>query len=111
MQDKTLLTIALTTGFIGLAALFIILETSNLEETPLNEIETDNGMVKIIGTVSNTRQTEKTTFLSIEQTSTINAVIFEPVSIQKNQKVEIIGTTDEYQGETEILVEKIRVLG
>ncbi|RJQ15550.1 hypothetical protein C4573_05315 [Candidatus Woesearchaeota archaeon] len=111
MEDKTLLTIALIISSLGIVFLFFIVQFSSLESISLDNIETvdEDTTIKIVGTVERISAKENATFLDISQKTTITAVIFENVSVQKGNLVEITGKLSEYKGEKEIIVDVLTI--
>jgi DNA/RNA endonuclease YhcR with UshA esterase domain len=68
--------------------------------------------VKILGRVTRFTETENVYFIEIQQPSTIDVLIFknEPLSLTEGDNIEIIGKIDEYEGEMEIIGNRIRVI-
>lgn len=110
MKDKTLLNLALISGIIGVVSLFLIMHFSPVKEYNIQELsnETDGKSVKISGTIQRVTNTEKTTFIEIAQTCSITGIIFENITLQKGEKVQVTGKLSEYNGKKEILVDEIK---
>ena len=68
--------------------------------------------MKILGRVTRFTETENVYFIEIQQPSTIDVLIFknEPLSLTEGDNIEIIGKIDEYEGEMEIIGNRIRVI-
>lgn len=116
MKEKTLLRIALISGIIGLVILFIISDNLEIKEKDIDKINKANVEedVKLIGTISRITNLEKVTFIELEQPATMTIILFKDknknITLYKGDKVEIIGEIDEYNGELEVIAQRIRVL-
>jgi DNA/RNA endonuclease YhcR with UshA esterase domain len=70
-------------------------------------------MVKIRGVVSNVIDAESVAILEVTQPQEITVVMFkdgESIELDKGNEIEVIGRVDEYQGELEIIAERIRII-
>ncbi len=117
MKEKTLLKAALITSLTGLIALYIISSNLDIGETNIEKISIENKdeFVKLKGVVSKVVNAEKVSILEITQPQKIKVVLFKNknrnISISEGNEVEIFGKVDEYEGEMEIIAERIRVIG
>ncbi|MBW2976576.1 exodeoxyribonuclease VII large subunit [Candidatus Woesearchaeota archaeon] len=115
MKEKTLLKIALICSLSGLLILFLISNNLEIKEKNIEKITLDNKdeFVKLTGTVSNIIDTEKVAIIEIVQPQKITVVMFKneniTVPIQKGSEVEVIGKVDEYEGQLEIIAERVRI--
>ncbi|MFH1590265.1 MAG: hypothetical protein ABIB43_06885 [archaeon] len=109
MKDSTLLKSALICSIIGISFLFLILQTTELDETRIDSLETMNegDSVKVIGVVDEVTRRNNITFLTISQKVIITGIIFDDVELKKGANIVIYGELETYNGEKEILIEKI----
>lgn len=114
MKEKNLLKIAFICGILGVVILFLISENTEISEKDIDKINKDNleENVKLKGRITKITQLDKVTFIELEQPSTITVIVFkdENLSLYKGDDVEIIGEIEEYEGELEVIAERIRVL-
>ena len=114
MKEKTLLKIALICGIIGLIILFIISDNLEIKEKDIDKINKANVEedVKLIGKISKITQLDKVAFIELEQPATMTIIVFKDknLSLYKGDNIEIIGEIDEYNGELEVIAQRIRVL-
>ncbi len=117
MKESTLLKIALIASLSGLLALYLISGNIELKEKNIEKITLENKdeFVKLKGIVSNVVNSEKVMILEITQPNEITVVLFKnnnsSIRINKGNEVEIFGKVDEYQGNMEIIAERVRVIG
>lgn len=111
MKDSTLLRISLTTTIIGLISLFIILQTVELEETSFDSLndKDEDEIVKIKGVIEKVTNKAELTIITLSQKVLLKGVIFENITLSKGLEVEVIGRVSNYNGEKEILIEKISI--
>lgn len=115
MQEKTLLKLCFLCSIIGIVSLFFTNKFVQLEQVEISQLKEGMNYARVLGEIK-TKYTSKTqtTFLDLEDESgTIKAVIFKGVStngVQKGDFVEIVGEVQEYKGEPELIVKKIRKL-
>ncbi len=111
MKEKTLLKIALVASCIGLLLLFIFSKNIEVNEATIDKIDgMQDEEVRIIGKVNKVSNSEKVTFIEITQEVTTTVVVFDNISINQGENIEVIGKVDEYNGESEILAERIERL-
>jgi len=105
MKEKNLLKVALICSLVGIVALYFISE--NIDDIDKN--------VKVKGFVKDLFENEKVMIITIEQPQDMTIVLFksknESVGINKGSNIEVIGKVDEYEGELEIIGNKVRVIG
>jgi len=94
---------------IGLACLLFILLTTQIEESRLIDLQhKDIGdVVRVSGIVERHSINKNTTIITISQTLKIKGVIFDEVNLSKGNTIEVIGKLAEYNGEKELIIEKI----
>jgi len=116
MKETLLLKIALASALIGLFALYIISDNIAIKEITLDEIDKERigNTVKISGRVNKVTELDKVTFLDITQPVTTKIVVFrekekdEALELEQDDYIEIIGKIEDYEGEMEIIAERIR---
>ena len=113
MKEKTLLRVALISAIIGVSVLFIISDNIEIDEKTIDKINKDNigEKVKIKGIVTKVSDTNKTLFLEISQPESMTLIVFKDdkeINISSGDYIEVIGKIDEYKGEMEVIVDKIR---
>jgi|TARA_B100001971_G_C18144887_1_gene512499 DNA/RNA endonuclease YhcR with UshA esterase domain len=114
MKEKLLLKLALMCSVIGIFVLFLISENVVIEETTLDKIDgVDFGEdVKIMGVVEKVVNAENVIIIDITQPETVSVVLFkeENITIEEGSTIEVIGELDEYNGELEIIGDRVRVI-
>ncbi len=115
MNEKTLLKIALIITILGLVFLVILSQLIKVGESPIAKItkEALEEDVKLTGKITKMSETNNTIFLQIQSQDSISVIVFrdETVDLRQNDVVEIEGTVEDYQGNLEIVANKIRVVG
>ncbi len=114
MKEKNILKIALISGIIGIIILFIISDNLEINETNIDKINKANieEDVKLKGIISKITQLDKVAFIELEQPAKMTIIVFkdENLSLYKGDNIEVIGEIDEYEGELEVIAQRIRVL-
>lgn len=110
MQEKTLLKIAIIGALVGIFLLYIISGRITLDETSISNIENEGigSDVKIKGVVKEVFNAEKLSIITISQPSDMNVLLFDNVSIAKGDYIEVIGEVEEYEGEMEVIGNRVR---
>ena len=113
MKETTLLKIALLCSFLGLIALYFASENSeykNYVPSALNKNVGDD--VKLIGIISGINNVGEVTFIEIKTETPTTIVIFNDgnLTLNKNDKIEVLGEVQDYKGKEEIIVQRIRVI-
>lgn len=113
MDERQLIGISLILGILGIIALYLISENTELWETPINKISGDKSgdIVKITGIVKNIVTKDKVSLITIEQPCTFPIVSFDRILVKEGDSIEVTGTIKEYNGKTEVVAEKIKILG
>ena len=114
MQDPSLFKVSLIISVIGTFLIMILSEYSEVELTEIKDLGKDQleARVKVQGTVISTRETPGLYILKIKDLSgTIPLIIFKenPLPIERNAQIEVIGKLTKYKEELEIIVEKIKI--
>jgi len=112
MNEKTLLRIAIISALFGVFLLYIISENIPIDETLISKIEGENigNDVKVKGVVSDVYNGEKISIITITQPEDIEIIVYENVSISEGDYIEVIGEIDEYNGEKQVIGNRIRVI-
>ena len=116
MNEKILLKIALICSLVGLFILFIFSGSISIEEKDISKIKQEDigGDVKVIGTVNKVTNMDKVAFLDIsqEKIEDITVVLFKDknITLLPGMKVEITGSVEDYEGEKEIIGNKIAII-
>lgn len=116
MKEKTLLKIALICTIVGLIVLYFISSNITIQEVDLSRIdETDIGDdIKLIGRVEKVSDVEKVMFLDVGQQKieSISVILFKDsdIAISEGDYVEIIGEIEEYEGERQVIANKVRLI-
>lgn len=107
MKDSTLLSIAVIAGLMGLAALYFVSGQIEPEEFENLQRHKEGEIVKLQGEIKDIIKTESVTIMEVETLKTIKVVAFEPIDLKENQRIKITGQIAEYEGEREIIAERI----
>ncbi|MBW2980996.1 hypothetical protein KY360_06280 [Candidatus Woesearchaeota archaeon] len=114
MKEKSLLKVALVCSLVGVTVLFFISEFIEVEERDIDEITIDDldKNVKIIGTVSKVVDTDKVVIMDITQPQKLKVMLFkdEEINLKKGNYIEVLGKVQEYEGELEIIGDRIRLI-
>ena len=115
MKEKTLLKIALIISILGLLLLVILSQLIKIGESPIAKITKEKleEDVKLTGKIIKISETNNTIFLQIQSQDRIAVIVFkdETIDLRQNDIVEIEGTVEDYQGNLEIIANKVRVIG
>jgi hypothetical protein len=109
ISDNLLLNISIGICFIGITTLFLL---SYLEKIPTSSSilnDETNKKITITGIITKTwpSSTNTTTFAQIEHTCNTKLVIFDNQQVPINKTVRIEGKVQEYNGNKEIIVDRI----
>ncbi len=119
MNDKNLLKLCLFCSVLGLAILFIGVQLAEAEKVDIGDVDADyiGHLVSVEGTVYSRYYNGEHLFFTLkDETGKIKVVIFEsgikkmriePDEIIKNLEIGVEGKVQEYQGEIEIIPERI----
>jgi len=120
MRDETLLKLSLVTGIVGIIVLFSITKMTEVQAIEIaNAKEYLGKTVLMSGNITSMSISEKgTIFLKIsDKTGEINAVIFKNLvsklsgyDLKKGMQVQIQGKINKYEGELEIIPDKISII-
>ena len=108
LTDHALTTISLTISLLGVAGLIIVSAgTETRMELGGALISPDETTVTLHATITNAEERGNTTLLRIEERCELQGVIFSPMTIEVPMEAVITGTMSTYNGERELLVERI----
>lgn len=109
MKDSTLLFAAVITGMIGIIGLYFLSDHLELEYSSISEIKEmeDYDIVRVNGTISRVFQKGNFTMITLSRTEFIKVVVFENITVNKGEKLEVVGQVKDYKGEKEVIAEKI----
>lgn len=113
MRERTLLAIALLSSVVGLSILTFFAHDLEPSEADLKIIDgmQSGKQVKVLGQVQDVIAIDSTVILTISQPSTVKVVAFGMASPpEEGETLEIIGHIDDYEGENEIIADRIRLV-
>ena len=112
MKEKTLLKVAIISALIGVFILYIVSENTTIDETSIGKIEEEQigNDVKVKGVVKSAFNGKKISIITITQPEEMKIVVYENVSVKEGDYIEVIGEIDEYNGELEVIGNRIRVI-
>jgi len=112
MKENLLIILAFIGALFGLLVLFFLSETLTYEEKSIEKINSErlSEMIKIKGSISHVRHSDNITFITIAQESTIDVVVFDSIGVITGDYIEVIGLSEEYQNEMEIIGHRIRII-
>lgn len=104
LKDKTILTVALITTFIGLFSLFCIMFFKTDKFVYINNIDTDD-KVSMIGVAKNFSYYHNTTRFILYQECNIEVIAFN--ELINSSHVSVQGKVQDYKGKKTIIADKI----
>lgn len=113
MKKEHLTNISLIISIVGTLVLITLAEYTHPPFLQINEITEEHLESKITlqAKVLTIRNSEDLSFLTLsDSTGTIKALTFDELDLKKNSRIEIEGVVEKYQGEFEILIDKINLL-
>ena len=109
MKEKTLFKIAISCTIIGILTLLFLSEMIDVDFYTITEIrDIDNTQVRTDGIVKKVMQKENITIITIERLETLDIVYFDKLSVEEDEFIEVIGTTEDYEGKKEIIADSVR---
>ncbi len=110
MEEKTLLKIAIICALAGIFILYLISDNIEVSESSIGKIEGEQigNDVKVKGVVKDVFNGEKISIITVTQPSDMKVILFENVSIAEGDYIEVIGGIDEYEGEMEVIGDRVR---
>jgi DNA/RNA endonuclease YhcR with UshA esterase domain len=111
MSERMLLRIALLCTIVGLAVLLFLTGIFSVDEIAINKVDgTEVYAVKVYGAVASVRSAGQGQVLEVTQPATIEVFVSSSVEINRGDIVEVIGRSDIYQAEPQLIAERIRVV-
>ena len=112
MKESTLLKIAFVCSLAGIVILFLISDNIEISEKTINQLDRMGEDVIIKGTVTKITEMDAVSFIELSQNNKIVIVLFKdyPIDLEKGEVVEVIGKTEEYNGELELIGKEVRVI-
>ncbi len=110
MNEKTLLKIAIISALAGIFLLYLISDNISIDESSIGKIEEEDigSDVKVKGRVEDVFNGESISIITISQPSDIKIILFENVSLSEGDYIEVIGEIEEYEGEMEVIGDRVR---
>lgn len=112
MKESTLLKIALVIALVGVIILFFISDEVKIDEKTIDQLDGVDENVLVKGIVTRITELETVSFIEITQENKITVVLFKdyPIDLKEGEVVEVLGKTEEYKGEFEIIGKEVRVV-
>ncbi len=112
MKESTLFKLALAVSLIGILALLVIVEKTEIPLIKINSIENNNeeGIIKIKGTIESIKETPGLYILKVkDETQSIDVIVFkeDKLNFTRGNLIEIEGTIQEYQGKNEVIAKRV----
>lgn len=110
MKERTLLKIAIVSSLVGVFLLYIISDNITLDESSIGRIEEEEigNDVKVKGVVKDVFNGEKISIITITQPEEMKIILYDNVSVYEGDYIEVIGEIDEYNGEREVIGNRVR---
>jgi len=110
MKEKTLLKIAIISALAGILILYLISDNIEVSKSSIGKIENEDigSDVKVKGVVKDVFNGEKISIITITQPEEMKIILFENVSVSEGDYIEVIGEIDEYNGELEVIGNRVR---
>ncbi len=112
LSDKQLVTISLFVSGSGLLGLVLVFALTTVPLTSFQDAQDlpDGDEVRVQGRILTVNQRGNTTFLVLEQSCSIDAVIFDVVNLQEGSLVSLTGSISTYATQREVLVDEISLI-
>ena len=118
MEEKSLFKIALACSLVGVTTLFFVSEFIEVDDKYIEEIRIDylDKDVKIMGTVKKVVDNGNVVMMNIVQPQELKVVVFkdenkdENIDLKAGNYIEVLGKVEEYNGELEIIGDRIRLI-
>lgn len=109
MKENTLLKISLISSIVGILVLLFISSFVSTGEKSISNISKEDlgSSVRINGIITEVRQLRGATSINVAQLQEINVIVFDNVTLYKGDYVEITGKIDDYEGNQELIADKI----
>ena len=114
MKESTLLKIALICSLAGLVALYFISAKIEIRDYKPSELSKNVGDdVKLDGIVTKISDKGNVVFVDLQNQNYVTVVLFtndDNLNLKNGDNVEVIGKVQEYNGKSEIIAQKVRVI-
>jgi len=114
MKENLLLKIALVSSLVGLVVLYFASTNAEIKDyQPKTPIENVGDDVKLTGFVGKISSSDKFVSIEINQEVPINIILFTDsgnLSLNKGDRIEVIGKVQEFNGKKEIIAQRVRVI-
>lgn len=102
--------ISIICALAGIFILYLISDNITVDESSIGKIEEEQigNDVKVKGIVKDVFNGEKISIITISQPSDMKVILFENVSIAEGDYIEVIGEIEEYNGEMEVIGDRVR---
>ncbi len=117
MNEHTLLKISIISALIGIFILYIVSENIKIDDIDISKIKKEQigSDVKIKGVVKSAFNGKKASIITITKNEEMKIVIMNEnnkknISLKEGDYIEVIGEINEYEGELEVMGERIRVI-
>lgn len=113
MKEKTLLKIAIICALAGIFILYLISDNITIDESSIGKIEEEQigNDVKVKGVVKDVFNGERISIITITQPEEMKIILYENVTVEEGDYIEVIGEIDEYNGELEVIGNRVRRIG
>ncbi len=111
MDERTLLKLSLLCSVVGLITLFWVSSTVSVETIAIDKVDgTSPYAIKVYGTVASVRSVGVGQVIEITQPSSIEVFLSDPAALERGDIVEVIGRAEQYQGNAQLIAERVRVV-
>ena len=99
-------------SFLGLAGVAWLSMAVELPESQLSEARCEAGeTVRVEAMVADVKGRGNITILSLAETCGLTAVAFERLDVEAGDRVEVVGVMERYEGEPELVVDRLAKVG
>ncbi len=111
MEEKLLLKIALVCSIAGVFLLFIISDEIPPNEKTISNLENNENVV-LNGKITKINDKGDLLIAELSQYNKISIIIYKKdyLDLRVNDNIEVIGTTEEYNGKQEIIADEVRLI-
>lgn len=110
MQDRQLLRIAIISSIIGIIALFMITQITEIDSSSIQSVKlcgkTD---VSIKGVVTGTKKIGDMTIITVSQEENIEVIAYENQPAEVGDEITVQGKVGQYKGQNQIVADKIKI--
>jgi hypothetical protein len=112
LKGKMLLRVAIIGAIVGVFLLYIISQGIEVNENSIGKIEDEEmgNDVKLMGVVTGIYSGEDASIITVSQPSEMKVLVTGQVNLSEGDYIEVIGEVDEYNGEREIIGNRVRII-